>query len=127
VRRLACDAGIIPAVLDGHGVPLDLGRERRLITGSLRRALVLRDKGCTFPGCDRPPRWCHGHHATHWIDGGDTKLSDNVLICGHHHRFMHHGNGWEIRFAADGHPEYIPPAWLDPDRRAQRNLYWHRE
>jgi hypothetical protein len=127
VRRLACDAGIIPAILDGHGVPLDLGRERRLITGSLRRALVLRDKGCIFPGCDRPARWCQGHHVTPWIDGGETKLADNALICGFHHRLIHNDSGWEIRFAADGHPEVLPPAWLDPDRRAQRNLYWHRE
>jgi hypothetical protein len=127
VRRLACDAGIIPAILDGHGVPLDLGRERRLISGALRRALVLRDKGCIFPGCDRPPRWCQGHHVTHWEDGGDTKLSDSALICGFHHRLIHHDNGWEIRFTADGHPEILPPAWMDPDRRAQRNFYWHRE
>jgi len=56
-RRLACDASILPAVLDGAGQPLDLGRERRLITGALRRALVLRDGGCAFPGCDRPAKW----------------------------------------------------------------------
>jgi hypothetical protein len=127
VRRLACDAGIIPAILDGHGVPLDLGRERRLISGALRRALVLRDKGCIFPGCDRPPRWCQGHHVTHWEDGGDTKLADSALVCGFHHRLIHHDSGWEIRFAKDGHPEVLPPAWMDPDRRAQRNFYWHRE
>ena len=75
VRRLACDARILPAVLDGAGQPLDLGRQRRLVTGALRRALVLRDGGCCFPGCDRPARWCQGHHVRHWVDGGATCLS----------------------------------------------------
>jgi hypothetical protein len=65
VRRLACDANLIPAVLKGAGQVLDLGRERRLISGHLRRALVVRDRGCAFPGCDRPPRWCDGHHVKH--------------------------------------------------------------
>jgi hypothetical protein len=56
-RRFACDAGVIPAVLGGKSQPLDLGRTRRLYTGTVRRALVLRDRGCAFPGCDRPPQW----------------------------------------------------------------------
>ncbi|MEH1164504.1 DUF222 domain-containing protein [Micromonospora sp. CPCC 205539] len=64
VRRLACDAAILPAVLGGGGQVLDVGRQRRLITGPLRRALVLRDGGCAFAGCDRPPRWCAAHHST---------------------------------------------------------------
>jgi hypothetical protein len=64
-RRLVCDAGIIPAVLGSASQVLDLGRQTRLVTGPLRRALVLRDKGCAFPGCDRPPRWCQGHHIQH--------------------------------------------------------------
>ncbi|HZN17812.1 MAG TPA: DUF222 domain-containing protein, partial [Micromonosporaceae bacterium] len=76
VRRLACDARIVPAVLDGAGQPLDLGRHRRLVTGALRRALVLRDRGCTFPACDRPAKWCHGHHIEPWADGGPTCLSN---------------------------------------------------
>src|SRR5258708_37476978 len=67
LRRLACDAHVIPAILDGKGQVLDVGRERRLFTGSLRRTLVLRDQGCAFPGCDRPPRRCEAHHATHWV------------------------------------------------------------
>ncbi|WP_020518898.1 HNH endonuclease signature motif containing protein [Catelliglobosispora koreensis] len=122
VRRLACDAGIVPSILDTHSVPLDLGRERRLITGALRRALILRDKGCAFPGCERPPKWCHGHHKDHWIDGGETSLENSVLLCGFHHRLIHHDE-WQIVFASDGHPEFIPPEWLDPSRTPQRNLY----
>ncbi|WP_433352663.1 DUF222 domain-containing protein [Micromonospora saelicesensis] len=85
VRRLACDASILPAVLSGAGQVLDVGRQRRLITGPLRRALALRDRGCAFPGCDRPPRWCDAHHIHHWADGGTTSLGNAVLLCGHHH------------------------------------------
>ena len=65
VRRLACDAEVIPIVLDGTSQVLDVGRERRSVSGGIRRALVVRDKGCAFPGCGRPPRWCHAHHMIH--------------------------------------------------------------
>ncbi|WP_328367737.1 HNH endonuclease signature motif containing protein [Micromonospora zamorensis] len=125
VRRLACDAAILPAVLNSTGQPLDLGRQRRLITGPLRRALVLRDRGCAFPGCDRPPRWCDAHHIRHWADGGDTNLDNAVLLCGHHHRHLHH-NDWTVRLTGDGYPEFIPPAWLDPDQLPRRNHYHRR-
>ncbi len=72
VRRLACDAEIIPAVLGGRGEVLDIGRTRRPVTAVLWTALVLRDRHCTFPGCTRPPVMCHAHHLTHWADGGRT-------------------------------------------------------
>ncbi|WP_433355780.1 DUF222 domain-containing protein [Micromonospora saelicesensis] len=122
VRRLACDAGVLPVVLDGNSQVLDVGRQRRLFTGPLRRALVLRDGGCAFPGCDRPPRWCDGHHIRHWADGGVTALGNAVLLCGYHHRFIHRGD-WTARLAADGRPEFLPPSWLDPLRTPRRNLY----
>ncbi|MEU1246198.1 DUF222 domain-containing protein [Micromonospora arida] len=122
VRRLACDAGVLPVVLDGNSQVLDVGRQRRLFTGPVRRALVLRDGGCAFPGCDRPPRWCDGHHIRHWADGGVTALGNAVLLCGYHHRFIHRGD-WTVRLAADGRPEFLPPSWLDPLRTPRRNLY----
>ncbi|MFK4244596.1 DUF222 domain-containing protein [Micromonospora chokoriensis] len=125
VRRLACDATILPAVLGGAGQVLDVGRQRRLVTGPLRRALVLRDGGCAFPGCDRPPRWCAAHHIHHWADGGPTSLDNAVLLCGHHHRHIHHTD-WVVRLGDDEHPEFIPPAWLDPDQVPRRNHYHRR-
>ncbi|MEU4531432.1 DUF222 domain-containing protein [Micromonospora ureilytica] len=125
VRRLACDATILPAVLGGTGQVLDVGRQRRLITGPLRRALVLRDRGCAFPGCDRPPRWCDAHHIRHWADGGTTSLGNAVLLCGHHHRHVHQTD-WVVRLGDDGHPEFIPPAWLDPEQLPRRNHYHRR-
>jgi hypothetical protein len=125
MRRLACCAKIIPAVLGERSIPIDLGRARRLFTGAARRALVLRDRGCAFPGCDRPPKWCEGHHVISWLDGGPTDLANGVLVCGHHHRVIHHGE-WTVRIATDGHPEFLPPFWLDPLQTPRRNTYHHR-
>jgi hypothetical protein len=125
VRRLACDAVLIPAVLGGDGQVLDVGRARRLIDGPLRRALVLRDKGCAWPGCDRPPRWCQGHHVVPWQDGGPTSLASSVLLCGFHHREVHKGR-WQVRIATDGHPEFIPPPYIDPQRKPVRNTLHRR-
>jgi hypothetical protein len=127
VRRLACDAGIVPAVLGGAGQVLDLGRQRRLFTGPLRRALVLRDGGCAFPACDRPARWCDGHHIRHWADGGSTDLANAVLLCGFHHRLIHRGE-WSVRInPADGLPDFVPPATLDAGQRLRRNTFHRRE
>ncbi len=125
VRRLACDALIIPAVLGGDGQVLDLGQARRLFTGPIRRALVLRDGGCAFPGCDRPPTWCDGHHIVPWSEGGPTSVDNGVLLCGHHHRVIHH-DGWQVRLGADRRPEFLPPPHVDPLRRPRRNTYHQR-
>jgi hypothetical protein len=125
VRRLACDAGILPAVLGGQGQVLDLGKMRRLFTGALRRALALRDGGCAFPACDRPARWCDGHHILPVSLGGPTSIDNGVLVCGFHHRFIHEGH-WQVRLGPDRLPEFIPPAYLDPLRRPQRNTYHRR-
>jgi hypothetical protein len=125
VRQLACDAQLIPAVLGSDGQVLDLGRTRRLITGALRRALEIRDRGCAFPGCDRPPRWCHGHHIHPWADGRSTTLDNSVLLCGYHHRIIHRGD-WIVRLGTHGLPEFVPPTYVDPQQRARRNIYHHR-
>ncbi|WP_127479276.1 HNH endonuclease signature motif containing protein [Nocardioides pantholopis] len=88
-RRLACEAGIIPAVLDGAGQPLDVGRTRRLFTKAQRTAMALRDGGCTAEGCDWPPGLCHGHHIIPWHLGGDTSLTNGRLLCPRHHARAH--------------------------------------
>ncbi|MBE8520806.1 DUF222 domain-containing protein [Amycolatopsis sp. H6(2020)] len=119
-RVHACDAMIIPAVLGHKSEPLNLGRLRRLISAGLRRALFLRDRGCAFPGCHRPPRHCQGHHIRHWADGGRTDLTNLVLMCAHHHRLLHH-SGWQVRIAPDGLPEFLPPVFIDRRRKPRRN------
>jgi hypothetical protein len=109
IRRLACDAEIIPAVLGTRSEPLDVGRPTRLVTPAIWAALVLRDRHCAFPGCHRPPLMCHAHHIVHWINGGETTLSNLVLLCGHHHRTIHH-SPWKIQINPDDHqPEFLPP------------------
>jgi hypothetical protein len=109
VRRLACDAELIPAVLGGHGEVLDVGRTRRLVTPAIWTALVVRDRHCAFPACTRPPVMCHAHHLNHWAEGGSTSLDNLVLLCGHHHRVVHH-TPWEIQInPTDRKPEFLPP------------------
>lgn len=122
LRRLACDADILPAVMGGASEPLDVGRSQRLVTGSIRAALELRDRGCAFPGCDRPPADCHAHHLKPWWAGGATSLSNLVLVCPHHHNIVEPGHDptaqrWRIRLRADGLPEVIPPSYVDPGQR----------
>jgi hypothetical protein len=108
VRRMACDCDLIRVLLDADGCPLDVGRTHRLVTPAIWTALVTRDRHCAFPGCTRPPVMGHAHHIRHWINGGPTSLQNLVLLCGHHHRTIHH-TPWQVRLAADGKPEFLPP------------------
>ena len=89
VRRLACDAGVLPAVFGEGGEVVDLGRMRRLFTAGQVRRLWLRDRCCTYPGCDVPGQWCDAHHLRHWADGGPTDLNNAGLLCGRHHTVVH--------------------------------------
>jgi hypothetical protein len=126
-RRMGCDARVLPVVLGGASQVLDAGRSRRLATGPLRRALVARDRGCAFPDCDRPARWCDAHHLRHWADGGGTNLDNLVLLCRHHHRALHDPkSGWDVRLGLDSLPEFLPPRWIDAEQRPRRNLYHPR-
>jgi hypothetical protein len=122
IRRLACDADLIPLVLGGKGQVLDLGRAQRLFPPHLRRALVARDKGCAFPGCTIPGTWCEAHHITAWEHGGTTTLTDGVLLCSHHHHRIHDGS-WTVH-SRHGIPWFRPPRSIDPHQKPQRNPYW---
>jgi hypothetical protein len=88
-RRLACEAGIIPAVLGSRSQPLDLGRKTRFHTEPQRTALMLRDGGCAAVGCDWPPGMCHVHHRDPWSAGGSTSVADGILLCPRHHTLAH--------------------------------------
>ena len=98
-RRLACTAKIIPAVLGGDSIPLDLGRTRRLFTPGQRKALLIRDTTCRAEGCDIPGTWCEAHHLDPWSTGGNTNLTNGVLLCGHHHHRAH-----DTTYRNDRHP-----------------------
>jgi len=89
VRRLACTAHLIPAVLGSQSEVLDLGRSQRLFSRTQRKALLVRDKTCRAEGCDIPGTWCEAHHWHPWAGGGNTDLADGVLLCSHHHHRIH--------------------------------------
>ena len=93
VRRLACDASIVPIVLGSESEVLDVGRATRTIPPAVRRAIDLRDAGCTWPGCDAPPSWCDAHHIEHWAHGGTTTLENLRLVCRRHHTAIHRQDG----------------------------------
>ncbi len=131
LRQLACDAGILPAVLGGNGEVLDVGREHRLVTPPIRAALTARDRGCVFPGCDRPAAACDAHHVIPWYRGGPTALNNLVLLCRHHHNTVEPDHRdphsrWQVRID-DEMPVVIPPVRVDPRQRPRRNLRHHRE
>jgi Domain of unknown function (DUF222)/HNH endonuclease len=107
-RRISCDAGVTRLLTAGPGRLLDLGRTTRTITRAQRRALAVRDGGCRFPGCDRPPQWTDGHHIQHWVDGGPTDLDNLLLLCRTHHRFCHEA-GWTITGTPTHGLTFIPP------------------
>ena len=112
VLRLANEAEIVPTVLTKSGAVLDLGRSRRIASRTQTIALIARDGGCSFPGCDHPPEWCERHHIVEWVDGGRTDLDNLTLICRyHHHNFA--SRGWTCRMNLDRLPEWIPPVWVD--------------
>lgn len=111
VRQAACDAQIIPMLLGTDSVPLDVGEAERFATGHQRAAVVRRDGGCTFGGCDRPPGWCHAHHIRHWADGGPTDLDNLALLCHRHHTVVHRDDLTATRVAERWvwHREGDPP------------------
>jgi hypothetical protein len=86
----ACDARVTRVITDAASRPLDVGRTVRITPPWIRTALVVRDGGCAFPDCGRPPSWCDPHHVRHWTNGGSTALSNLVLLCRRHHRLIHH-------------------------------------
>jgi Domain of unknown function (DUF222) len=108
VERLACDASVTRIVLDSKSVVIDVGRAKRTISGPARKALNVRDRGCTWPGCERPASWTSGHHLKHWIHGGTNEPPNLTLLCYRHHWNVHEGN-WQIIRGDDGRMLTIPP------------------
>jgi hypothetical protein len=112
-RRFTCDASVVPVTRGRDGSVLDVGRRTRTIPPALRRALEVRDGGCRFPGCGL--RFTEGHHIVHWKNGGETKLSNLVLLCRHHHRAVHE-EGFRVRMHRDGRIQfYDRTGWPLPD------------
>lgn len=119
-RRLACDATRTVFSVDELGQPLSYGRTMRVVPPGLRKYLNVRDRGCVFPGCDRPPAWCQAHHLVHWVRGGETSAENCALVCSHHHHVLHEGG-----FTTTGSPEdgsltfHRPDGSVIVDRRSR--------
>ncbi|MFC8409726.1 DUF222 domain-containing protein [Arthrobacter sp. NPDC057259] len=122
IRKIACDADIIPVLLGSEGRVLDIGRTSRIFPPHIRKAITARDKGCTFPGCTIPAPWCEAHHIDYWSRGGPTSTDNGVLLCSHHHHLIHKEQ-WTIQSRA-GTPWYIPPPHLDPHQKPRQNHYF---
>src|SRR5262245_2048686 len=125
-QRLACDCQVWRVVLDpGTGLPLELGRSKRLVPGWLRKALHARDRGCRWPGCTAPSSWTDAHHLQSWLDGGLTDIDNLLCLCRYHHARVHEGR-WTLEFdhttgevhvyRPDGRPYELGPSrpWLTP-------------
>ncbi|MFL6022942.1 MAG: DUF222 domain-containing protein [Marmoricola sp.] len=102
VRRLACTSGLVPAVLGGQSVPLDLGREARLFSGGQRTAVGLKHQTCAADGCDRPFSWCELHHEVPWAAGGRTDLERAIPLCHFHHQRIHDPSFRHTRLPSGG-------------------------
>ena len=120
IRRIACDADIIPSILGAQGQILDIGRAQRLVTTALWMALIIRDRHCAFPGCSRLPLACDAHHIVHWADGGTTDLDNMVMLCRHHHTLIHH-SPWTVHID----PDTRKPVWTPPPRLTLNRLRKH--
>ncbi|MFF2317627.1 DUF222 domain-containing protein [Arthrobacter sp. NPDC058097] len=119
IRKIACDADIIPVLLGSEGRILDIGRTTRVFPPHIRKALNARDQGCAFPNCTIPAPWCEAHHITYWSRGGPTNTDNGVLLCTHHHHLIHKEQ-WKIHIK-NGIPWFIPPPHIDPRQQPRQN------
>jgi hypothetical protein len=115
IQRYLCDTGAVPVAFDDDGQCVNVGRDQRLFTSKQRIALAVRDGGCMFGNCGRPPAFCEAHHINYWArDRGKTNVADGILLCRRHHLLVHN-NGWEI-IRERGTYWLIPPRAIDPDQ-----------
>ncbi|XKQ76871.1 DUF222 domain-containing protein [Paenarthrobacter ilicis] len=119
IRKIACDADILPVLLGTGSEILDIGRTTRIFPPHIRKAITARDGGCTFPDCTMPAPWCEAHHITYWSQGGTTGTHNGTLLCSHHHHLIHKEQ-WRIDMTT-GAPWFIPPPHIDPHQTPRRN------
>ncbi|MEC5151746.1 DUF222 domain-containing protein [Cryobacterium sp. GrIS_2_6] len=117
LERTLCNTGILDVTFDDHGSGIDLGREQRTFSPAQRTALAIRDGGCMWPGCDRPPSWTETHHIQHWKDDtGQTNLDDGILLCRADHLRLHNEH-WRITRDHNSRYWLTPPPGLDPEQQ----------
>jgi hypothetical protein len=114
-KRMICAGGTQQVLTTASGGPLDLGRTRRLFDDRQHEALAIRDGGCLWPDCDRPPIMTEAHHINEYDkDHGRTDIADGVCLCRFHHLTLHN-NGWRITREGNNY-WLIPPPSLDPEQ-----------
>ena len=111
LRRVACDCAVSRTLLRGDSTVLEMGQWARTVSPSLRRALVLRDQRCQWPGCDRHASWAEAHHVVAWVDGGPTTKENLVLLCLRHHYLVHEGKWILVVKGEDREVVVIPPTY----------------
>ena len=109
IAQHVCEVGTVECTIDKDGNPLYLGREQRLFSAKQRLTLAIRDGGCRWRGCDRPPSYCEAHHLDPYSEGGCTDIDRGILLCRYHHMALHHG-GWRITRTGLGEFVLHPPA-----------------
>ena len=119
LRIAGGDARVFPVIFDQTRRVESYGASHRIFTEGQRLAMIARDGGCSFPGCDVKPNWCEAHHIVDFALGGPTSINNGTLLCGFDHR-NHQESGWTCRMI-DGTPHWIPPAWIDKTRTPRRN------
>lgn len=122
IRKIACDADIIPVLLGSDSRILDIGRTTRVFPPHIRKAITARDQGCAFPDCTIPAPWCEAHHINYWSHGGTTGTDNGTLLCSHHHHVIHKER-WTITMDS-GVAWFKPPPHVDPRQRPRRNQYF---
>src|ERR1700736_180426 len=121
LERITCDS-TMSRVLLADSMVIDVGRATRTVSGPARRALRTRDKGCRFPGCDRPVDWTNPHHIIHWARGGPSNLPNMVLVCYYHHRLVHEG-GWQV-IKSGREFRFLPPDRVFMRRARGPGMRW---
>jgi hypothetical protein len=121
LERIACDS-TISRVLLADSMVIDVGRATRVNSAPRRRALRVRDRGCRFPGCDRPANWSTPHHIIAWSRGGPTNLANELLLCYYHHRLVHEG-GWQV-IKVGREFRFLPPERIVMRRARGPGVRW---
>ncbi|MFJ2352171.1 DUF222 domain-containing protein [Glutamicibacter sp. NPDC087673] len=122
-RTALCNAGILPVVLNGKSLPLDLGRTQRLFTKAQVRALRAAYRGCSYPGCSMPAQRCEADHLDPWEKGGRTDIKSAVLNCLIHHTARHCGLFQAVKIPGSRPMVLLPPE-LDPEQKLRINTYF---
>ena len=120
IEQLLCDSSISRVITGPKSETLDVGRTTRAFPEPTRRAIIARDHGCRWPGCEIPAGWCDIHHHQAWQDGGSTSITNGVLLCDHHHQFLHRNPDWTTTFHEQHLQVFRPDGTeLDPHPWAQ--------